>query len=617
MFSAVKRPATFFSTYVMRLSFYSSTLLAIGFASNSLAGLPDLVGEVHAAARAVVAPLAAATPSLTPKFDKRGRQIIFQVCPEQIGKPKMSCSSSICGGETKIPGFCDKVLLNGDQSACTLPGGCGTICECDGPLPPQSDKQIIFQVCPEMVGKPAKKCSDCGGDTRIPGVCNNVLINGPQSGCTSSGGCGYYCQCTDNSGPTPTPHLVTSTVSGQVITATYTASSLSLYKDLRASTTITTSVSPERTAAAIVVFAGGVAWWLLGQSGSAAAAILLAPESIPENGKEDDATCNPEPKCDDSSCGGKNAVGLCSAGSQQNCPCEETQECPKSPDLPKCSASECGGTDGLCKAAGKLNNCQCCLDTEPLCSDRDCEGKDGKCGSEFYDGCPCQDVAAGPPAVIHFDHQVPSDADMDTVAQEIIDDVFGGDINALMGVTSVSSSSTTASMTPSPTSTTQPPASTTIFGILPTGTDINCVSNDQGGFLADCWPLANRFGDDEQICTNDSKYCPDSSKGLSYCKATGAKCDPNGSGVMPISSWCTIASQSSCAIVIADKLSAMGFPGFSCIKGSDVKNLIAKEQGAQGCGAPPDQGRLALWGNTNGQSSLCMAGSNAPGLCAT
>ncbi|KAJ4350342.1 uncharacterized protein N0V89_008963 [Didymosphaeria variabile] len=163
-----------------------------------------------------------------------------------------------------------------------------------------------------------------------------------------------------------------------------------------------------------------------------------------------------------------------------------------------------------------------------------------------------------------------------------------------------------------------PPTPTETIGLSPTGDGINCLSNDQGGWLWDCGDIVNKFGDDEQICTNDSKYCSTdlNNIGESYCKASGAKCDSNGSGTMKISSYCAIATSQSCSLVIADKLASFGFPGSSCITGRDIKNFIAAERSADGCGGPPDQGRIAMAFANNGAATWCLAGSKAPGICA-
>jgi hypothetical protein len=34
--------------------------------------------------------------------------------------------------------------------------------------------QVLFQFCPEFVGKPKRRCLDCGGDKKVKGFCDNV-----------------------------------------------------------------------------------------------------------------------------------------------------------------------------------------------------------------------------------------------------------------------------------------------------------------------------------------------------------------------------------------------------------------------------------------------------------
>jgi len=70
-----------------------------------------------------------------------------------------------------------------------------------------------------------------GGNSKVSGVCNNVLVSGEQNARLPDG-CGYYCQCINGA-----------------------ATTLSAYTDLRAVTTITTSVSSEESAFAVATFA--------------------------------------------------------------------------------------------------------------------------------------------------------------------------------------------------------------------------------------------------------------------------------------------------------------------------------------------------------------------------
>lgn len=223
-------------------------------------------------------------PSLTPSptVIERG-QIPFNFCPEQLGNPKKRCDDPSCGGDTKDAGFCDNILLSGPQGKALhrtfsgnivlisedncFPAGCGVRCQCtptkgETPIP---TGQIPFQICPEALGKPKKKCSDCGGDSKQNGVCDKILLSGDQTGCLPSG-CGYFCQCdSDSSSTPPSGHTttITTVVSGQTVTATFEPTTLSDLTKLRQSATVTTTVDGKETA--LAVFAGGVAWWLLGK----------------------------------------------------------------------------------------------------------------------------------------------------------------------------------------------------------------------------------------------------------------------------------------------------------------------------------------------------------------
>lgn len=206
-------------------------------------------------------------PTRTP--NQKRQQTIFIFCPEQTGSERQLCDAEVCGGDTKPADFCDKILISGPQAGCPIPG-CGTYCQCipmhgERPVP---TNQIIFQVCPEALGEPKKKCSDCGGDSKNLGVCNNILLNGNRQGCLLDG-CRYYCDSIGGWGSAPLPpgnptKLVTSVANGETVTATFQVMTLSEWEDLRSHTTITTSVSSQEKKAAIAIFAGGVAWWFLG-----------------------------------------------------------------------------------------------------------------------------------------------------------------------------------------------------------------------------------------------------------------------------------------------------------------------------------------------------------------
>ncbi|KAI9757450.1 MAG: hypothetical protein M4579_003466 [Chaenotheca gracillima] len=322
-------------------------------------------------------------------------QVPFQACPEQLGRPKKQCSD--CGGDTKQAGFCDTILLNGPQENCQQEG-CGVYCQCerapDEPGRPVPTAQIPFQICPEMVNKPKKQCSDCGGDSKQAGVCDNILISGDQRGCPPQG-CGYYCGCsaaggTTTAAPAGPTHLVTTVVDGQTITGTFTATTISGYESLKASTTITTTEDGKETALAIL--AGGVAWWLVAQSGGAAA-ILTPPPELPDGAEEDDPSC-PKPKEDCKDCDG-NSLGLCTS-KDGGCPCDQGDECPTGDDEPECTATTCQGDDSGKCTIDPHKGCSCKKDQcptgddQPKCDADDCKGDDSnKCTLDPNKGCDC------------------------------------------------------------------------------------------------------------------------------------------------------------------------------------------------------------------------------------
>ncbi|KAL9617309.1 MAG: hypothetical protein Q9160_007889 [Pyrenula sp. 1 TL-2023] len=251
-----------------------------------------------------------------------------------------------------------------------------------------------------MLNKPKKSCSECGGSNN--GVCKTILLNGPQTGCLPPG-CGFFCQCDEGSGGngnSPTTQLVTSVVNGKTITGTFTPTTLSQYSSLRASTTITTSENGHETA--LVVLAGGVAWALANWAQLGAAGAALTGEGLPEpdGAEEDDKGCSkPEKKCSD--CGGKNAIGLCSSGSEANCPCDDDEKCPTGDDQPKCKDTDCAGNDSHKCTQGPHKDCDCKPDDK--CPDfvtcDNCGGNDsnGKCKgisdqNDKWKGCDCYDI---------------------------------------------------------------------------------------------------------------------------------------------------------------------------------------------------------------------------------
>ncbi|KAH4074369.1 hypothetical protein HBI25_233920 [Parastagonospora nodorum] len=307
-------------------------------------------------------------------------------------------------------------------------------------------KQIPFAFCPEFFKEDPKQCSMCGGDSKVKGTCNNLLVSGDQSYCPGGKPCrGYYCRCSDNGGPDNSPKVtMTSVVNGETGTVIWEPMTLDEYKGLRASTTVSLTETATASGAnggletvAAVVFAGGVAWYLASQNAAAAAIVFQPPPQKPEGSREDDNTCKNngnKPDCDD--CGGNTPLGLCSKGDKQNCPCEE-QNCPKD-GPPKCSAQDCSGSnEGLkCNANGQLKGCQCCPAEAPTCDADDCKGDDkDKCQADKFKGCGCE--------APEFDRQepepdepfpeVPSSDTLLKQAKESLDKIWGGDKSKVPG----------------------------------------------------------------------------------------------------------------------------------------------------------------------------------------
>jgi hypothetical protein len=132
-------------------------------------------------------------------------------------------------------------------------------------------RQIPFAFCPEFFTQDPKLCSMCGGDAKVKGTCDNLLVSGDQSSCPGGKPCrGYLCKCSDSGGPDNSPKVtMTSIVGDQTGTVVWEPMTLTEYKGLRASTTITLTETATATGAgsdletvAAVVFAGGVAWYL-------------------------------------------------------------------------------------------------------------------------------------------------------------------------------------------------------------------------------------------------------------------------------------------------------------------------------------------------------------------
>ncbi|KAF2281485.1 uncharacterized protein EI97DRAFT_447448 [Westerdykella ornata] len=282
------------------------------------------------------------------------------------------------------------------------------------------NKQIPFAFCPEFFEEDPKLCSQCGGDTKVKGTCNDLLVSGDQTGCPGGRPCrGYFCKCSDIGGPDNNPKVtMTSVKDGQTGVVVWEPMTLEEYNGLRASTTISmtetataTGAESELETVAAVVFAGGIAWYLACS-------------------REDDQSCKSEgqkPDCED--CGGNTPLGLCASGNQQNCPCEE-QECPKD-DPPSCPAPECSGDDTSlqCSTRGKLKGCQCCPEKLPTCEKDDCKGNnDDKCQADMYKGCSCEHIEF-PEVEAPIDEPFPSTPDtpaFEEAAREALETIWGG-----------------------------------------------------------------------------------------------------------------------------------------------------------------------------------------------
>ncbi|KAK7963519.1 hypothetical protein PG988_010493 [Apiospora saccharicola] len=353
----------------------------------------------------------------------------------------------------------------------------------------QDQQQVPFVFCPEDFGSPPKECDACGGDSLRHGVCNNLLISGPQSDwCLSDGiGCsGYYCQCTHEGREHNPLVALTTVVDGQTGTVTYEPVTLSKYAQLRASTTVTLTEVATSTQSGgsiaetvlAVVFPGGLAWLAMSESGGAAAIVALRPPNDPpQESKEDDETCKPEPECKD--CGGSmNLVQLCRSGNKEGCPCDEKQNCPHDPM--KCSDQTCGGDDGQgqCNGSGETKGCHCCPDQEPDCTAQECGGSlDAVCSLDKLKQCRCYLVMSGDTSPPQRDPQDPSPAEVTSIAQDVFTAIWHADPQSVPGWRNPKPTKTSGSSSPwSCTVTTN--TDTTFFPTL------NCYCDCGGGQLA-------------------------------------------------------------------------------------------------------------------------------------
>ncbi|RYP21066.1 hypothetical protein DL765_002473 [Monosporascus sp. GIB2] len=336
----------------------------------------------------------------------------------------------------------------------------------------QSNIQIPFVFCPEEFGAPLKTCDECGGDSYEHGKCNDLLLSGRQwdQRCFTSGDfcSGYYCECTHEGKPHNPQVTSTAVVDGQTGTVIYEPLTLTEYAKLRASTTVTVTGSPTATSSGdssletmlAVVFAGGLTWLAVSESGGAAAiAAIRPPNKKPEDAKDDDKSCEPEPECKD--CGGSDGVGLCSSGDKTGCPCEEKQNCPNEP--PKCSDQKCGGDNGQsqCAGEGETKGCLCCPDEIPDCNDKQCDGSLSLlCTAPKWEKCGCELGAGGEISRPGDRPDPPGDpaaraASITSVAKYVYTTIWHADPRSVPGWTEKTTSMENCTyVTPTPTGTT-------------------------------------------------------------------------------------------------------------------------------------------------------------------
>ena len=159
-----------------------------------------------------------------------------------------------------------------------------------------------------------------------------------------------------------------------------------------------------------------------------------------------------------------------------------------------------------------------------------------------------------------------------------------------------------------PVATTTPVPSSTTIELAPSGTDVNCLTGEGGTRLGDCLALLGSFPSEQKVCTFDSETCLAS--GHSFCKATGARCDPDGSDFIDTSNYCMIKQNSGCAFVVANKEATFGFPGGSCFTGAQMDQYI--RGAANQCSG---DNALALQVGPNGFDSFCLLSQDSPGVC--
>lgn len=69
--------------------------------------------------------------------------------------------------------------------------------------------QIILQACPETLGNEPKSCANCGGDSKVSGVCDDLLVSGDQSNRDPKNPIcnGFHCKCVQGGAPAPAKQI--------------------------------------------------------------------------------------------------------------------------------------------------------------------------------------------------------------------------------------------------------------------------------------------------------------------------------------------------------------------------------------------------------------------------
>ncbi|KAL4805616.1 hypothetical protein BDV18DRAFT_165833 [Aspergillus unguis] len=233
----------------------------------------------------------------------------------------------------------------------------------------QGRDQYVLSWCPPET----QKCSECGGDSKHTGWCDERHIqesSNPLDQCMESWGmlCGHICPCTNDE-------------TGEV----------------------------------------GVDFPLVYWFPAPPPGFVPPPAGL-QNPQEQCPKDYTTTSCRDC----EPLEGWCSKGERVGCPCRE--ECPAddSEDKPSCSAEDCKGENGSC-TIGHYKDCKCsdvqCPDPEKeilVCSDDICNGEDeSKCTSDEYNGCKCYHLIT-PVAISHTAAEIDSDS---KILNQLIEDM--------------------------------------------------------------------------------------------------------------------------------------------------------------------------------------------------